>query len=232
MIDRTRVLIVEDNPELAENLFEFLGEVEYELDHAQGGMAALHFLDTQAYDVIVLDVMLAGISGFDICRRLRSDMKNRTPVIFMTARGSIEDKEEGYAVGGDDYLVKPFPLRELALRINALSRRRRNGDTVLKAGPLSFSPGTLEVRLQGQAKIELSGLAAHLFEALVRGYPEFVSYASLSAKLWPERGVDTNTLRTHVYLLRRQLQEAYGMSLIRTLHGRGYLLTPPGERGD
>ncbi|WP_043445660.1 response regulator transcription factor [Halotalea alkalilenta] len=227
MINKTKVLIVEDNTELAENLYEFLGEEEYELDLAQGGMTALHLLDTQVYDVVVLDVMIPGLSGFEICRRLRKDMNNQTPIIFMTAKGTIEDKEEGYLSGGDDYLVKPFPLRELALRINALHRRRHHDAQPLRAKSLRFNPGNLEVRLNGGQAIALSGLAAHIFEALIRSYPDFVSYDSLSSRLWPGRDVDANTLRTHIYMLRKQLQDAYGHSLIKTLHGRGYILTPP-----
>ncbi|ANF57159.1 response regulator transcription factor [Halotalea alkalilenta] len=227
MINKTKVLIVEDNTELAENLYEFLGEEQYELDLAQGGMTALHLLDTQVYDVVVLDVMIPGLSGFDICRKLRKDMNNQTPIIFMTAKGAIEDKEEGYLSGGDDYLVKPFPLRELALRINALHRRRHHDTQRLCAKSLTFNPGNLEVRLNGGQALALSGLAAHIFEALIRSYPDFVSYDSLSSRLWPERDVDANTLRTHIYMLRKQLQDAYGHSLIKTLHGRGYILTPP-----
>ncbi|WP_249976911.1 response regulator transcription factor [Vreelandella olivaria] len=229
MRNKTRVLIVEDNADLAENIFEFLGENEYELEYASGALTALHLLDSQSFDVIVLDIMLSGASGLDIARRLRKDMNDQTPIIFMTAMGAIENKEDGYSSGGDDYLVKPFDLRELALRIDALHRRRSRIDTVLRAGDVSFNPGTLEVHVEPRGKLRLSGLAAHIFEALIRSHPDFISYASLSARLWPEQGVDANTLRTHIWLLRKQLQEAYGMPMIKTLHGRGYILDVSGQ---
>lgn len=229
MTEKTRVLIVEDHVALAENLFEFLGEERYVLDFASDGLTALHLAATNTYDVIVLDVMLPGLSGFDICQRLRQDLHSHTPIIFMTARDSIDDKVMGFTRGGDDYLVKPFDLRELVLRIDALRRRPGGSQALLHAGRLGFDAGTLKAQLQGGQRLQLSGTAAHIFEALIRAYPHFVSYDDLHARLWPDGEMDINTLRTHVYLLRKQLQDAYGAPMIRTLHGRGYLLVPPGE---
>lgn len=110
-----RLLIVEDQVDLAENLFEFLGEDRYELDFAADGLTALHLLATNAYDVIVLDLMLPGVSGFQICKRVREDLECDTPIIMVTARSALQDKEQGFAHGADDYLVKPFELRELQL---------------------------------------------------------------------------------------------------------------------
>jgi len=225
--EKTAVLLVEDNVALAENLFEFLGEDDYVLDFAADGLTALHLIATQTFDVIILDIMVPGVSGLEICRRLREDLKSITPIIFMTARDAIEDKIQGFTLGGDDYLVKPFHLQELALRIQALTRRRAASSLTLQAGVVSFNPGTLTIALPGRQPLAVSGTAAHVFEALMRAWPNFVSYDSLHQRLWPDRDVDTNTLRTHVYLLRKQLQETFGLPLIKTLHGRGYLLTPP-----
>jgi len=225
--EKTSVLLVEDNVALAENLFEFLGEQDYVLDFAPDGLTALHLIATNTYDVIVLDIMVPGVSGLEICRRLRVDLKSQTPIIFMTARDTLEDKVQGFTLGGDDYLVKPFHLQELALRIQALKRRRGVPTLSLQAGTLSFNPGNLTIALAGGGQLPVSGTAAHVFEALIRAWPNFVSYDSLHQRLWPDRDVDTNTLRTHVYLLRKQLQETFGLPLIKTLHGRGYILTPP-----
>lgn len=229
MKDKTRLLIVEDNVALAENLFEFLGEEAYVLDFASDGLTALHLLATHAYDVIVLDVMVPGVSGFDICQRIRQDLRVHTPIIFMTAKDEIEDKVKGFTLGGDDYLVKPFDLRELVVRIQALKRRPGTAAQVLQAGPVIYDPGTLKVQLLGQGRIELSGTAARIFEAIIRAHPRFVPYETLHGLLWPDRDVDANTLRTHVYMLRKQFLETYGTPLVKTLHGRGYVLAPPGE---
>lgn len=118
------MLVVEDHVGLAENLSEYFENSHYVLDFASDGLTALHLIATHEYDVIVLDVMLPGLSGFDICHRIRNDIQCTTPVIMMTAKDQLKDKEEGFRAGADDYLVKPFDLRELQLRVNALYRRK------------------------------------------------------------------------------------------------------------
>nr|MBF0682485.1 response regulator transcription factor [Pseudomonas sp.] len=160
MRSKLRVLIVEDHMALAENLFEFLGEQDYALDFASDGSTALHLLSTNEYDVIVLDVMLPGLSGFDLCQRIRTDLQCATPIIMMTAKDRIEDKAHAFSLGADDYLVKPFHLRELALRIHALHRRRQGVESVLRAGNVSFDPGTLQVQVGTSEPLQLSGTAA------------------------------------------------------------------------
>src|SRR5690606_6374092 len=104
---KIKLLIVEDHKDLAENLFEFLGEQRYELDFAQNGLVALHLLAKNNYDVIVLDLMLPAVDGYEICQRVRCDLKSRTPSIMITALGTPSDKEKGFDLGADDYLVKP-----------------------------------------------------------------------------------------------------------------------------
>nr|WP_284048070.1 response regulator transcription factor [Marinobacter sp. ATCH36] len=218
-------MIVEDQTALAENLFEFLGESRYSLDFAADGLTALHLLSSRSYDVVVLDVMLPGLSGFELCKRMRQDLRCDTPVIFMTAKSAMPDKEEGFELGGDDYLVKPFALRELQLRIDALSRRRAaSGNAELTAGNLSFDPDTLQVSYRGLHAVELSGAPCRILEALIRSYPKFVSHEELSNVIWGIDEGDTHTLRTHVYTLRKTLQREFGHSMVRSIHGRGYRL--------
>ena len=229
MTNMIRVLIIEDHRALAENLSEFLGEAHYALDFAADGLTALHLAATNPYDVIVLDLMLPGVSGFEVCQRIRLDLQCTTPIIIITAKDAIEDKVNGFLRGADDYLVKPFHLRELALRIDALHRRRLKDRHVLRAADFSFDPGTLKAQVRGGAGLELSGTGARIAEVLVRAYPRFVAYEDLQEAVWPGKDHDMNTLRTHVYNLRRLLEERFGMPLIKTLHGRGYRLTPPGE---
>lgn len=226
-----RLLIVEDQVDLAENLFEFLGEERYSLDFAADGLTALHLLATEDYDVVVLDLMLPGVSGFDICRRIRRDLQSTIPVILMTSLSALSDKEQGFDCGADDYLVKPFELRELQLRIEALHRRHSPQKPILQAGEIRFDPGTLEVRLKGQ-KTVLTGIPARLFELLVRAYPNFLSHEALGDAVWGgARYGDSegNSLRTHIYTLRRALQSTLGDGLIKTVHGRGYRLVAPDD---
>lgn len=226
-----RLLIVEDHKALAENLFEFFGYDErYVLDFAPDGLTALHLVATNVYDVIILDVMLPAVSGVEVCRRLREDLGCSTPVIMMTAKDQLSDKELGFGAGADDYLVKPFNLKELQLRVEALARRKATHHTApLHIPGLSYDPGKLLVSMASAPALGLSGTAATLFERLMRAYPNYVSYEQLSADVWGERDVDRHTLRTHVYGLRKALQQHFGLTLIKTMHGRGYRLLAPHE---
>jgi len=222
------VLVVEDNMALMANISDFLENVErYVLDFAYDGLTALHQLATHTYDVIVLDVMLPGISGFALCQKIRAELHCATPIILMTAKDHIDDKAAGFTQGADDYLVKPFNLKELALRIDALARRGKPALTLLRAGDVVFEPGTLQIRLAGGAPLQLSGMSARVAEVLMRAYPNYLSYEQLGRALWGEKEVDTHTLRTHVYTLRKLLHTHLGAKVIQTLHGRGYRFCVP-----
>lgn len=225
------MLIVEDHAGLAANLLEYFDDSQYILDFASDGLTAIHLIATNEYDVIILDVMLPGVSGFEVCRRIRSDMHCSTPIIMMTAKDQMQDKEQGFSVGADDYLVKPFNLRELQLRVDALYRRKAGFSKTPEIGipGIHFNPGSFAVRMDNGEQIELSGTAARIFEELIKAYPDFISYAELQDRVWGEREVDMNTLRTHVYSLRKLLHETFHYPMIKTLHGRGYRLVAPGK---
>lgn len=225
-----RVLIVEDHRALAENIFEFLGEASYCLDFAYDGLTALHLVSINRYDVMVLDIMLPGLSGLKLCERIRQDLQCNTPILFMTARDAIEDKTSGFSLGGDDYLVKPFDMREMELRIQALARRDIRELVEKNADGICFNPGTLEVSLSNGKKVGLAGANARLFEALIQAYPCFVSHDALSQTVWGIDDIDRHTLRTHIYNLRKLLNDTLSHSLIKTLRGRGYRLVPPDEK--
>lgn len=226
---RLRVLIVEDHRALAENIFEFLGETYYCLDFAYDGLTALHLTSVNRYDVIVLDIMLPGLSGLKLCERIRNDLQCYTPILFMTARDDIEDKTSGFSLGGDDYLVKPFDMREMELRIRALSRRATDRQSKKNAGSICFNTGTLTVSLNNGKKVELSGTNARLFETLIQAYPCFVPHDTLSQAVWGIDDIDIHTLRTHIYNLRKLLNDELNHSLLKTMRGRGYRLIPPEE---
>jgi DNA-binding response OmpR family regulator len=225
---KTSLLIVEDNVALAENLYEFLGNEDYIIDYAHDGHTALNLVDANSYDVIVLDVMLPGIDGFEVCSRIRNELGCDTPIIFMTARDTLSDKEQGFLRGGDDYLVKPFELRELQLRIDAMCRRRTRRK-LIRAGMVSYDPGTLQVSLDNGESAELIGIGAKLFESLIRAYPSYVSYNSMIELIWGDLERDPGIIHTHMHTLRKCLQQQFGRQLIKTVHGLGYRLHPPNE---
>ncbi|MDS1140870.1 response regulator transcription factor [Pusillimonas sp. SM2304] len=226
-----RMLIVEDHAGLATNLLEFFHDSRYILDFASDGLTAIHLIATHEYDVIILDVMLPGLSGFEVCRRIRHDIHCSTPVIIMTSKDQLQDKEQGFIVGADDYLVKPFNLRELQLRVDALYRRKAGFSRTpeITIPGIHFNPGTFVVRTDGGEQLELTGTAARIFEELIKAHPDFLSYADLQDRVWGEREVDMNTLRTHVYSLRKLLQDTFQYPMIKTLHGRGYRLLAPNK---
>ena len=230
-LDETlRILIVEDNIALAQNLDDYLNTQNYSLDFASDGLTALNLIANNTYDVIALDIDLPGVDGFEICNRLRSDLQSNTPVIMMTASGEIESKIIAFQFGADDYIVKPFQLRELQLRIDALYKRsNRSNSMLIKIENLTFNQGTLEVNLGGSQTIELSGMGAKIFQVMVNDYPNYIPYDELRNKLWGDRELDVNVLRTHVYSLRKTLKEGLGKELIKTVHSRGYKLNLSGN---
>lgn len=223
-----RLLLVEDHASLAANVYDYLGEESYELDHAADGLTALHLLATRNYDVVVLDVMLPGVDGFTLCRRIRQDLKSAVPVLLLTARDSIEDKTEGFAAGADDYLVKPFAMKELELRIHALHRRALARRDVLEVGPLRYDLGQQRVWIDGQP-LDLPPSAARILEVLMRAWPKLVSHEELARAVWGDSLPDANALRTHVSALRKALMQRCPHDMIRALYGRGYRLVRPGE---
>lgn len=221
---KLRILFVEDHKALMDNLAEYFSGNGWEADFARDGLTALHLLANHTYDVVVLDVMLPGVNGIGICERIRQDLKSDVPIILLTALDSIDDKITGFGAGANDYLTKPFDMRELELRIRAACRRQLQPQGTLRAGPLVFHPGTLTIVTDSGRSATLSGLSATLFEVLIRAYPNFVTYEDISSRVWGIETVEEHTIRTHIYLLRKQLKQALGQPLIKALYGRGYQL--------
>ncbi len=219
-----QVLFVEDNKMLCDNLAEYFTQPDYRSDFAEDALAALHLLAKQQYDVIVLDVNLPGSAGTQLCQHLRTNLKLTTPVIFLTAMDRVEDKLLGFQAGADDYLTKPFDLRELAVRMDVLVRRRhQNTEQKIACGNLVYFPGQLLVE-QGTARCQLAGLAAQMFALLMRSHPNYVSLQDFAEQVWQFDEVDDNTIRTQIYSLRKLLDKHLGPGLIKTVHGLGYRL--------
>ncbi len=147
-----RILLVEDNRDILANMADYLQIKGYTVDCAQDGLAGLRLASSEHYDLLVLDIMLPGIDGYTLCRRLREDARRDTPVIMLTARDQLDDRLQGFQAGADDYLVKPFALSELAARIEAVLRRSLGGGKrLLQVGDLSYDLDTLEIVRAGQA---------------------------------------------------------------------------------
>ena len=225
-IANINVLLVEDHKELAEAVGEYLEASQCIVDYAGDGLTALHLAVTESYDVIVLDIMLPGIDGIEVCKRLRSDADLATPIIMLTARDQLEDKLAGFDVGADDYLVKPFDMPELEARIEAIVRRAKGIATVYTIGPLQMDASTMEVTRDGQS-IKLSKTLFEILQILMRESPRVVPRHKIEQELWGDDLPDSDTLRSHMYNLRRALDKPFPSPMMQTHTGQGYSIRPP-----
>ena len=219
-----RVLIVEDNRDLAGNLVDYLESQGHMVDSAMDGITGLHLAVTGNFDAIVLDLALPGLDGMQVCRRLRAE-GHATPVLMLTARGELEDRIQGLDIGADDYLVKPVPLKELEARIRAQVRRARGGleQPRLQVADLVLDERTMSVARAGQA-IALTRLGYHLLRVLMRESPAVVSRQRLESEVWGDEPPQTDSLRSHIHLLRRAIDHPFATPLLHTVHGVGYRL--------
>jgi DNA-binding response OmpR family regulator len=219
-----RVLIVEDNRDLAGNLVDYLESQGHVVDSALDGITGLHLAVTGDFDAIVLDLALPGLDGTQVCRRLRTEGR-ATPVLMLTARGELEDRIQGLDIGADDYLVKPVPLKELEARIRAQVRRARGGleHPCLQVADLVLDERTMSVTRAGRA-IALTRLGYQLLRALMRESPAVVSRQHLEAEIWGDAPPETDSLRSHIHLLRRAIDHPFPTPLLHTVHGVGYRL--------
>ena len=220
------VLLVEDHAELAESVGAYLEACGCIVDFAADGLSALHLSVTNNYDVIVLDIMLPGLDGIEVCRRLRNDAHLTTPIIMLTARDQLQDKLLGFEVGADDYLVKPFDMPELEARIDAVVRRTKGMASRYEIGPLIMDTQTMEVSREG-TPIRLSKTLFEILQILMRESPRVVPREKLEQELWGDDLPDSDTLRSHLYNLRRLLDKPFANPMMHTHTGQGYSLKPP-----
>ena len=219
------ILIVEDNRNIAEMVGEYLERRNYGVDYAGDGVDGLRLATENSYDLIVLDLMLPRMDGLELCRRLRAESKKSTPVLMLTARDTLDDKVRGLEAGGDDYLVKPFAIQELEARIRALIRRdRRQVSTeILKVGDLVLDTATLRVT-RGGRELQLSPIGLKLLAILMRESPRVVSRRDIEREIWGDGLPDSDTLRSHLYNLRKTIDKPFQQQLLHTIHSAGYRL--------
>ena len=217
------VLLVEDNRGIAEMVGENLERRGYSLDYAADGMTGLRLAVENGYDIIVLDLMLPGLDGLEVCRRLRVEAKKSTPVLMLTARDTLNDKVNGLDAGADDYLVKPFAIQELEARLRALIRRERRqvSAEVLSVGDLMLDTATLRLTRGGQ-ELQASPIGLKLLSILMRESPRVVSRTDIEREIWGDMLPDSDTLRSHLYNLRKVIDKPFERPLLHTLHSAGY----------
>ncbi len=219
-----RILIIEDNPDIAANIGDYLEDHGHTVDFAGDGVTGLHLAIVNDFDAIVLDLALPGMDGLEVCRKLREDAGKDTPVLMLTARDRLQDKLAGFNSGADDYLVKPFELQEVEARLHVLANRgRRRVHRELKVGDLEFNLDTLGVR-RGDTEIYLNPIGLKLLQCLMQASPNVVSRNDLEMEVWGEELPDSDSLRVHIHSLRSAIDKPFGSNMIQTRHGIGYRL--------
>lgn len=223
MTNNTRVLIIEDHKDIAEMLYDYFERRDYELDYASDGRMGFNLASQNEYDIILLDLMLPEMDGLNVCRKLREESKVYTPIMMLTARDTLQDKVAGLDVGADDYLVKPFEILELEARIKALIRRKGQvaQQEVLEIADLQLDTGTLEVR-RAEQTIYLSPIGLKILTILMKESPKVVSRNQLEHEIWGDILPDSDTLRSHMYNLRKQVDKPFDQQLLQTIQSRGY----------
>ncbi|MDO6459132.1 response regulator transcription factor [Granulosicoccaceae sp. 1_MG-2023] len=219
-----RVLLIEDDPGVMETLVDYLELSGLQPDCAYNGKQALERLREERFDVIVADIMMPGPDGISTVRQIREQQLSSAPVIFLTARDSLQDKTAAFGAGGDDYLVKPFALEELLLRIQALGRRGvLAANTTLQVGGLRYSSATDALDFDGTT-LQLTSLQARILRLLMQRAPAPVTREELESDLWPNDEPPRDALRSHIYAIRKTLSAAGAGEMLLTLHGKGYRL--------
>lgn len=215
-----RILLVEDNADLAESIADYLHLQKHVCDFAYHGQAGLSAALKQQYDLYIFDIAMPNMDGLTLCQTLRNDYKDTTPVLFLTARDTLEDKLAGFDAGADDYLVKPFQLAELHARVRAIYQRYIGTSRLLSLHDLSVNLETEEVIRAGD-QIVLSPNMFTLLAALMQRSPSIVSREELEYLVWGDDLPNSDSLRSHIYKLRNLIDKPYQRALIQTIRGRG-----------
>ena len=215
------LLIIEDNQDLAIELADYFEAQGDTIDCAADGVTGLHLAVVNHYDAVILDIGIPVINGLELCKRLREDAKKWLPVLMLTARDTVEDRIKGFEHGADDYLIKPFALKELELRLEALTRRHV-GNTSLVIADLELVIDTHEVERAGKI-VQLTAIEFQILNLLMLRSPKVVSRQEIELKIWQDSPPDGDTLRVHIHHLRTAIDKPFPeRTLLHTIRGVGY----------
>jgi len=225
-MEEIKILLVEDEKKIADALKKGLSENQYHVEVAYDGLVGKKLFHSHPFDLVILDINLPGISGYELCKEIRN-RNQQVPVIMLTALNAIDDKIEGFDAGADDYVVKPFDFKELLVRIRALLKRlRHNGPVgnILRVGDLVMNLDSKEVSRDGHA-ITLTAKEFQLLEYLVKNKNRVVSRADIALNVWDiDFDTKTNVIDVYVTFLRKKLDRDFPNKLIHTQVGMGYIL--------
>lgn len=222
------VLLVEDHAELAATTGEFLELCGYIVDYASDGTTGFNLATENDYDALILDVMLPGLNGYEICRKVRQEVGSDIPVLMLTARDQLKDKLEGFDTGADDYLIKPFDFEELDARLKSIIKRHKGGFNTkpLKIHDLELDLKTMQVTRAGK-NLKLSPTGLQILKILMRRSPELVTREEIERELWGDLVPDSDVLRSHLYNLRKVIDKPFDVALLETVPSMGLKIREP-----
>lgn len=225
MTERQSLLFIEDNEDLLYNILCWFEERGYICDCARNGGGGLALVENGSFDCVVLDIMLPGMDGLEICKRLRQNGSN-VPVIMLTAKDSVEDKIAGLDCGADDYLVKPFSLKELEARIKAILRRGRPVAETRSFGNITIDPARHRAFRDGR-ELRLSPACFRILASLLLAAPEVVRKEKIEFMLWGDNPPEGSALRNHIHELRKVVDKPFDVPVIETVPHIGWRLALP-----
>jgi DNA-binding response OmpR family regulator len=217
-----RILVVEDHKDILDSISEYMVLKGCEVVGAADGLTGLHLAATETFDAIILDVMLPGMDGNQLCKNLREHARLDTPILMLTARDDLPDRLKGFKSGADDYIVKPFALSELLARIEAISRRKKGLQRrVIQIHDLVYDLDSLEVTRAGKP-LKLNPINLTLLSVLMLRSPAIVRRQELEEAVWGTDLPDSDSLRSNIYLLRKVVDKGFDIPLLHNYHGVGY----------
>lgn len=221
-----KILLVEDDYDVARNVCEYLEAASHQVEVAPDGLIGLDCATRERYDCIILDISLPRLTGIQLCERIRSLGFGRVPILMLTAMGALSYKEEAFNAGADDYLVKPFALKELELRLAALMRRltESKAGKHLKVGDLVYDIMTQDIR-RGDQVINLAATSRTILELLMRNSHRVVSKQEIEQAVWSDEPQSGDLVRIHIHTLREAIDKPFQRPLLHTVRGTGYRLS-------
>lgn len=223
-----RLLLVEEDYDFAEKIIDYMSAKECCADHATSGKQAINLLQDNSYDVIILNLNLRKMSGFDVCSNIRKFLHLKIPVIIISEHMATADILNGLRCGADDFIAKPFHAEELFVRVHAvLEKQKQAFSDVFRVGDLVLNPskGTVE---RGEFKINLSCVCFRILLRLMEKSPGFVSKRDLEYDLWKDQPPLSDALKAHLWTLRARVDKPFDRQLIHTVRGRGYKIEDSG----
>ncbi len=220
-------LLIEDDKDLAEAISDYMELDGIEFDFAYNGLSGLNLALSNTYDIILTDLNMPKMDGVDVCQSLR-DKGIATPILMLTARDTLDDKLTGFAAGSDDYLVKPFAMEELKVRVLALVKRASGMVTTLAVGPLKIDLDKHEVTRSDQP-IKLPPVCWKILVCLMQNSPNVVSKSKLEDEVWGDDLPNADSLKVHLFKLRQAIDTPFESKLIHTVHGVGVAIREEGE---